>query len=96
VTKPRIGPRQREPAAIVSALPGISKAGLLRRAGLPTRGYGCLRPVARAEAAGLITVDSGYPCRLFTTEADNSVSLDHQVFPPPTAADGIQPDLGRA
>ena len=64
----RIGPTMRTLEAIVSARPGISKAGALRAAGLPVRGYDYLAPRARTEAAGLIIVDSGRPCRLFTSE----------------------------
>ncbi len=68
----RIGPRMAELAAIVSAVPGISKRDALRRAGLPLSGPGRDAPVHRAVAAGLILVERerSNRYRLFATEGD--------------------------
>jgi len=72
LSKPRVGPRMRELADIVSAMPGCSKSDALRAAGLPTRGMGSGRELNRAIAAGLIIVEHER-CnllRLFATERD--------------------------
>jgi hypothetical protein len=72
MTKPRIGPRMRELADIVSAVPGCSKSDALRAAGLPTHGMGSGRELARAITAGLVVVEHEHArrCRLFATERD--------------------------
>jgi hypothetical protein len=58
--------------AIVSAIPGCSKADALRAAGLPTRGLGSRRELNRAIGAGLIVVEHERAnlCRLFAGERD--------------------------
>jgi hypothetical protein len=68
--QPKIGPVQAAIRDYVGCQPGSSKAAVLRGVGLPTRGFGYLRPIERAEAAGLIIVESGWPCRLFASAAD--------------------------
>jgi hypothetical protein len=68
--KLRIGPRMRELADIVSAMPGCSKSAALRAADLPTFGLGSGRSLNRAIAAGLIIVERGNPYLLFATERD--------------------------
>ena len=70
--KPRIGPRMRELADIVSAMPGCTKGDALRAAGLPVRGMGSGRELNRAITAGLIIVEHERVnlCRLFATERD--------------------------
>jgi hypothetical protein len=71
----RVGPTMRVLADVVSACPGISKAGALRAAGLPDRGIGYLRPLERACAAGLVIVERPRPnlCRLFASELDRDI-----------------------
>lgn len=69
----RVGRTMRMLADVVSACPGISKAGALRAAGLPDRGRGAYRPVNRAIAAGLVLAEPyrpGHPTRLYATECD--------------------------
>jgi hypothetical protein len=58
--------------AIVSALPGISKSGALRAAGLPLSGMGRWAPLDRAAAAGLVVVERerSNRSRLFANERD--------------------------
>jgi hypothetical protein len=62
----------RELQAIVSALPGCTKAAALRAAGLPTRGTGSGRELNRAITAGLVLVEHERAnlCRLFASERD--------------------------
>ena len=68
----RIGYRMRELADIVCAMPGISKSGALRAAGLPVRGMGAGRELNRAIDVGLVVVEHERAnlCRLFATERD--------------------------
>jgi hypothetical protein len=77
VTKPRIGPRMRELADFVSAVPGCNMAQALRGVGLSDRDPGAHRPVARALAAGLILAEQpGGPCRpyrLWASERDREM-----------------------
>ena len=72
LSKARVGPRMRELADIVSAMPGCSKSDALRAAGLPTRRMGSGRELNRAIAAGLIIVEHERAnlCRLFATKPD--------------------------
>ncbi len=76
-------------ADLVSAMPGVSKAGALRGVGLPDRGIGYLRPLDRAIAAGLIIVEHATPtlCRLFASERDRQVwhLRDELLHSSPTA-----------
>jgi hypothetical protein len=62
----------REFAAIVSAMPGCTKADALRAASLPVHGLGSGRELNRASAAGLIVVEHERAnlCRLFASERD--------------------------
>jgi hypothetical protein len=71
-TKPRVGRRMAEIAAIVSARPGISKRGALLAAGLPLSGPGRDAPVHRAEQAGLVVIERARVNRhrLFANERD--------------------------
>jgi hypothetical protein len=70
--KLRIGPRMRELADIVSAMPGCSKSAALRAADLPTFGLGSGRSLNRAIAARLIIVEyeRSNLCRCFATDGD--------------------------
>jgi hypothetical protein len=70
--KLRVGPRMRELAEIVSAMPGCSKSDALRAAGLPTHGLGSGRELGRAIAAGLVLVEyeRSNLCRCFATDGD--------------------------
>lgn len=72
VKPPHIGYRMRELHAIVSAMPGCTKADALRAAGLPTRGMGSGRELNRAIVAGLILVEHERSnlTHLFATERD--------------------------
>ena len=72
LSAPRIGPRMRVLADIVSAVPGITKSDALRAAGLPVRGMGSGRELNRAITAGLVVVEHERVnlCRLFATERD--------------------------
>jgi hypothetical protein len=76
----------RELRDYVSAVPGCSKAQALRGVGLPDRGLGYLRPVARAIAAGLVIEEAGRPCHLFANELDRQLwHLRRELFGSPTA-----------
>jgi hypothetical protein len=74
-TTPRIGYRMRQLHDVVSAMPGVSKRGVLALVGLPLSGPGRDAPVHRAVAAGLILVErerrNRY--RLFATERDRAI-----------------------
>jgi hypothetical protein len=91
-TKPRVGRRMAEIAAIVSARPGISKRGVLVAAGLPVSGPGRDAPVHRAVAAGLVVVEreriNRY--RLFANERDRQrFHLRAELLAPGTTAERV-------
>jgi hypothetical protein len=91
-TKPRVGRRMAEIAAITSARPGISKRGVLVAAGLPVSGPGRDAPVHRAVAAGLIIVERERVnlYRLFANERDRQrFHLRAELLTPGTSADRI-------
>lgn len=90
--KPRVGPRMRELADIVSAMPGCSKSDALRAAGLPTHGLGSGRELDRAIVAGLIIVEYERVnlCRLFAGERDRRLwYLRHELLRPGTPAERV-------
>jgi hypothetical protein len=79
----------RELADIVSAMPGCSKSGALRAAGLPVRGMGSGRELNRAISAGLILVEHERAnlCRLFASERDRKRwHLAREIMTPGTPA----------
>jgi hypothetical protein len=89
LSAPRIGPRMRELADIVSAMPGITKSDALRAAGLPVRGMGSGRQLTRAICAGLILVEHERAnlCRLFASERDRKRwHLARDLLTPGTSA----------
>jgi hypothetical protein len=104
-TKPRIGPTMRTLADVVSALPGCSKRGALRAAGLPECGMGHARPLSRAINAGLIFEDRANPWvrrrtyALFATERDRRIfNLRQELLhgsPSPERAEKIRAEVER-
>lgn len=73
LSKPRIGPRMRQVADYVSAVPGCSKREATRAVGAYYNEYhGERGPVERAIDAGLIIAEYAHAkrCRLFATERD--------------------------
>ena len=90
--KLRVGPRMRELADIVSALPGVLESDALRAAGLPTHGLGSGRELNRAIVAGLTIVEYERVnlCRLFATERDHKRwHLRRGVLKPGTPAERV-------
>jgi hypothetical protein len=104
-TKPRIGFRMRELADVVSALPGCSRRGALRAAGLPECGMGHGKPLDRAINAGLIFQDTGNPWArgnayaLFTNQRDRLIfNLKNELLhgsPSPERAEHIRAEVER-